>query len=356
LEIRVNEVLCVLLLGIKVKNENNDIVKELIPRYLAGEASVEEEKQLLAWIAMSPGNEQEYLASKRISELSKKHYAYKNDDAINIDIDAEWNQFVRNINTDEKKVRTLADHKSSTPLFYKIAATVSLLILTGYLINYFVTKTTDFKYETADNTRIIILPDGSEVTLNKHSHLAYTSDFGKGGRNVKLTGEAFFNIKRDTLNPFKIEVNKAAVEVLGTSFNVRAYDYLKEVEVIVKTGIVKLSVPERKKEVQLIAGQKGVYRKTNESIISGVNEDINFLSWNTQKIVFMENDLRTVVETLNKTYQANIVIKTDIPASCEVTVSFDHQTLEAVLHVLERTLNLTYTIKGNQIEITGAGC
>jgi transmembrane sensor len=345
-----------------VKNENNDIVKELIPKYLAGEASIEEEKQLLAWVAQSPENEQEYLASTRIFELSQKHYATKTNELAthNIDIDQEWNQFVNNINANDnandKKIRTLSTDRSSKQLWYKIAATISFLILTGYLINSFITKTTDIRFATADNIQAVTLPDGSEVTLNKHSQIAYTSDFGTRGRNVTLVGEAFFNIKRDSLNPFKIEVNKTSIEVLGTSFNVRAYDYLKEVEVIVKTGVVKLSVPKQKKEVKLIAGQKGTYAKTNESLTATVNDDINFLSWNTQKIVFIENDLRTVIETLNKTYQVNIVMTADIPATCEVTVSFDHQTLEAVLNVLERTLNLTYTIKGNNIEITSAGC
>jgi ferric-dicitrate binding protein FerR (iron transport regulator) len=72
--------------------------------------------------------------------------------------------------------------------------------------------------------------------------------------------------------------------------------------------------------------------------------------------VFEKNDLKSVVETLNKIYQTNIVIMTDVPPTCEVTVSFDHQTLESVLHVLENTLNLTYRINGNKIEITAAGC
>jgi transmembrane sensor len=339
-----------------VKNENNDIVKELIPRYLAGEASVSEEKQLLDWIAQSRENEQEYLTSKRVFELGQKHYADKINESINIDIDEEWKHFVNSINTNEKKVRTLPDTKNTKQLWYKIAATISFIILTGYIINYFISKPTDIRFETADNIQTVSLPDGSEVILNKYSRIAYTSDFGEDGRNVKLTGEAFFNIKRDTLNPFKILVNKTTIEVLGTSFNVRAYDYLKEVEVIVKTGIVKLTAPESKKEVKLVAGQKGVYTATNENLASSINEDVNFLAWNTQKIIFIENDLRTVVETLNKTYQCNIIIAADVPASCEVTVSFDHQTLEAVLHVLERTLNLTFTKDGNQIKITSAGC
>ena len=114
--------------------------------------------------------------------------------------------------------------------------------------------------------------------------------------------------------------------------------------------------PEKKTEVKLSAGEKGIVSNTTEELKSEINTDINFQAWNTQKIVFEKSDLKTVVETLNKIYQVNIVIKTEVPATCEVTVSFDHQTLESVLRVLESTLNLTYKVNGNQIEITSAGC
>jgi ferric-dicitrate binding protein FerR (iron transport regulator) len=174
-------------------------------------------------------------------------------------------------------------------------------MVSGYLVNYFLSRTTEIRFETSDAKQTISLPDGSSVTLNKNSQITYRSDFGKHDRNIALKGEAFFDVERDTLKPFVIAVNKATIEVLGTSFNVRAYDHLAEVEVIVKTGVVKLSVPDRKTEVKLNAGQKGIYEKENQALHSGVNEDINFLSWNTQKIIFMESDLRTVIETLNKT-------------------------------------------------------
>jgi transmembrane sensor len=338
-----------------VKDEKNDIARDLVTRYLSGEASAEDEKQLLNWIAQKPENEQDYLATKKIFELSEQHYTAKGSELLDVDIDHEWNHFMSNIKK-EAPVRTLEPEKQSSQLWYKIAAAILLLAVTGYLLNYFTTKTEEFTFDTADNTRTVSLPDGSQVILNKHSHIAYTTDFGKQDRKVKLTGEAFFQVNHDASKPFIIDVNNATIEVLGTSFNVRAYDQLKDVEVVVETGVVKLSASDHKTEVKLAAGQKGLYTRSNEAISSGINKDINFLSWNTQKIVFMENDLQSVVETLNKTYQVNIIIATNVPATCEVTVSFEHQTLESVLRVLERTLNLTYQIKGNQIEITGAGC
>jgi ferric-dicitrate binding protein FerR (iron transport regulator) len=128
------------------------------------------------------------------------------------------------------------------------------------------------------------------------------------------------------------------------------------VEVVVTTGVVSLETKQGNGKVKLTAGQKGTYSKMTDKVVSTVNQDINFLSWNTERLVFVENDLRSVLETLKKTYNANINIRADIPVTCIVTVTFDHQSLESVLKVLESTLNLRYIINGNTVEITEAGC
>jgi transmembrane sensor len=224
----------------------------------------------------------------------------------------------------------------------------------GILYYYTLQKTVT--YQTAENKETVSLPDGSQVTLNRNSLLSYDPDFGDNNRTVKLKGEAFFDVEPDATKPFIILTEKATIQVVGTSFNVNAYDSLSEVEVIVQTGIVSVETKKGDQKIQLSAGQKAIYSETNEKLVSTINEDVNFLSWNTQHLVFVESDLRTVIETLKKTYHAEIVITTDIPATCIVTVTFDKQSLESVLRVLGTTLNLKYTINGNRIEITEAGC
>jgi len=339
-----------------VKEANNDTVKELMPRYLAGHASPEEQNLLQDWINASAENERHYEDFKRIFELSEQHYiAHKKEaHALPINIDAEWQHFLNTISTPEKKnVRQLS---SSPATWYKVAATVALLAVSAFILYHLYSPAENIRYQTAENTQSVTLPDGSVVTLNRHSELYYPVDFGKAKRTVTFSGEAFFSVAHDATKPFTIKVDDALVEVLGTSFNVRGYESDKAVEVVVKTGTVKLSVPTLHTEVELNAGEKGVYTDQSKNIDRGLNKDINFLAWNTRQIIFEESDLKSVIETLNKVYGVNIVLTTPTAASCIVTVTFDHQSLEAVLHVLENTLNLTYTIQGNQIEITGAGC
>jgi ferric-dicitrate binding protein FerR (iron transport regulator) len=330
-------------------NGNNDSVNELITKHLAGEASAEEKKDLFAWTDAHAENKRHYDALKKAFDLTQRHFGSASPPHVNIDIDAEWDRFTETVG--ESKSRKM----SPSMLWLRIAATVLLLMATGGILYHYSAHKT-LRYETAGNTQIIALPDGSQVTLNRHTLLSYDRDFGTRNRTVSLEGEVFFEVKPDAKRPFIILTQNTRVQVVGTSFNVNAYDSLNEVEVIVKTGIVSFGATAGSEKVQLVAGQKGVYSKATEKVASTANDDVNFLSWNTRRLVFVESDLRSVVESLKKTYRAEIVIDTDIPVTCSVTVTFDHQSLESVLRVLESTLNLKYTVDGNKIVITEAGC
>ena len=336
-------------------DEPDTMQDDLIIRHLTGETSTEEEKQLLIWMAQLPENENHYHEVKKVFELSSNHFIQNAKQEIDINVDQEWNKFVGTVGEKEAPVRSLNSENTSR-YWLKIAAAFLLLVTSGIIINDFVFTNADTQFKTSDSALSVVLPDGSKIMLNTHSQLSYSPAFGEKERRVILTGEGFFEVERDTEKPFVIRVNNAEVEVLGTSFNIQGYEDRKEIEVTVQTGLVKFSVPDAKQEVNLAAGNKGVYTKANNELSSAVNDDVNFLAWNTRKIIFIENDLRSVVEILNKVYGITITLPPVLPASCVVTVTFDHQTIESVLNVLKTTLNLEYRINGNQIEIISAGC
>lgn len=339
-----------------MSKEQNDI-DELITRSLAGETTAEEEKNLSAWIALAEKNKEHYEKLKRVFMLGDAYYKKPKQAEPALDIDQEWNHFLKQIDAKPKdNVRTLHHPTKTSSIWMRAAAALLLVVVSGFIINYFISANKTTVIETADATQEITLPDGSQVTLNKNSQLAYTNDFGKETRSVSLKGEAFFDVARDPQKRFVITANEATVEVLGTSFNVQAYDAEKQLEVVVATGTVKFSVPNEKQEVTLQAGDRGVYARTEKQLTQITNTDINFLAWKTRKFIFMETDLYTVIETINHAYQTNITIAANVPATCMVTVTFDQQSLEAILNVLKTTLNLTYKTENGTIIITDAGC
>jgi ferric-dicitrate binding protein FerR (iron transport regulator) len=329
---------------------NNDSVDELITKHLAGETSADEQQQLFSWIAESQDNKRHYNALRKAFELAEQHFAVPAAEELDINLDREWDQFSQSIGEEKK-----SHHLSPVQFWLRIAATIFLVIVSGGLLYYYTSPSTTV-YQTAASKETVTLPDGSTVVLNRYTKLSLDADFGDAYRKLSLEGEAFFEVEPDVNKPFMILTEKATVEVVGTSFNVNAYDSLSEVEVIVTTGVVMLQTKTGTQKVELVAGKKGIYSKVNEKVVSAVNQDLNFLSWNTERLVFIENDLRSVLETLKKAYHADITIATDIPVTCIVTVTFDHQSLGSVLKVLESTLNLKYTLNGNKVEITEAGC
>jgi transmembrane sensor len=339
-----------------VKTELNDSIKELITRYLVGESSAQEEKTLLDWRSQSARNEAAFTEFRKTFELTQKHFALLSGKRPEVNVEAEWDQFLKNISEkDEAPVRTLT---SASPFNFwmRVAASFVVLAITGGLIYSLLSNGDDTLLSTTYSTFKAELPDGSIVVMNRNSEIRYADNFGEKDRTIELKGEAFFDVKPDAEKPFIIKVGKAQVEVVGTSFTVIAYDSLSDIKVIVETGKVKLSIPDLKKEIQITPGKKGTYLANSDSINSEQNEDVNYQSWNTMKIVFMDETLRSVVETLNRTYHANIILSATVSDTCALTVTFDQQSLESVLKVLESTLNLTIVRNGDQIEITSAGC
>ena len=332
-----------------IAKDNN--MDEMITRYLAGETSADEDSRVLLWISQSDANRRQFNDLKKAFDLSTTHLEVSAVANPQIDVDQEWDRF-RNTVAGEKKTR----HLTPSSGWLKIAASLLLLAVTGAIL-YLLLKPQQTIHQTAEDKTTIALPDGSMVSLNRHTTLSYDADFGKGNRTLELDGEAYFDVKPDAEKPFIVLTENAKVQVIGTTFNIMAYDTVQAVEVVVETGVVSLepaSGPANR--VQLLAGEKGTVSKISEQVSLAVNEDVNFLAWNNRHLVFVDTDLASVIRVLEKTYGARISINTDVPPSCIVSVTFDKQSLESVMRVLGNTLGLQYTINGNSVVITEAGC
>jgi ferric-dicitrate binding protein FerR (iron transport regulator) len=337
-----------------LNDQNHSEEVSLIAKHLSGETTSTEEEALQRWITLSSANEQTYLKFKRIYEVSGKMYEPTKYDSLGIDVEKEWNHFVSGVEQKGKTIRMEPQPKSNTWL--RIAAVLLLLITSGIVINYFVSQGGEQVYQTAENSQEITLPDGSSVFLNRNSTLTVSNSFADKNREVKLLGEAFFEVTPDAQRPFIIELDNANVRVLGTSFNVQNLENQNEIEVVVETGVVQLAPKELNQSLELRAGQRGTFRRKEKQLVSTENTDANFLSWKTKNMVFSNTSLKSVVETLRSTYGVEIIISAEVSDECEVTVTFENQPLEAVLKVLQSTLSLTYKREGSKIEITGAGC
>lgn len=327
----------------------DDKIKELIARDLTGQANAEEQQQLQEWLAAATGNRELYQSWKRIYELSKD----ARPDLPEVDVNAEWQQFLERI--EEEKTVELRSPTSRWSTLLRAAAGLALLFALTFLLNYFLFSERETIYQTADATQIIWLPDSSQVTLNQNSSLSFKG-YEKANRLVNLSGEAFFDVKPNAEKPFIVMTGGASITVVGTSFNVRGDASSPTIEVVVATGVVKLSSTQSGESVQLSAGEKGTFTKTDQQVRAVSNADVNYDSWMTRRLVFDKSTLSEVIETINHVYGVNITIAGSVSSACEITVTFEQQTLDAILNVLQSTLSLQYERSGDRIQIVSAEC
>ena len=170
---------------------------------------------------------------------------------------------------------------------------------------------------------------------------------------VSLEGEAFFQVERDVNRPFIIKADGIEVKVLGTSFNIKAYEDTDEIEVTVSSGQVALTKPgDVPESVILKPGNKGVFNRSDHTLAISRDIDRNYLAWKTRSFVFEDQSLVEVVQILNKVYNSSIHVSSDSLKEARITTSFNDQTLDAILNVLSATLDFEVEDDNGKIILT----
>lgn len=280
-------------------------------------------------------------------------------EAGSYDLDAEWaliQQKLPGYETGPSETRT-GRSRSLLYYSYRIAAVLILgLVLTFSW--FYVTRMAGMVRVVAKNEPVeVVLEDGTRLAVNRNSSIRYKKRFGEAERKVFLSGEAWFDVARDTTSPFVIDAGAALVEVLGTRFNVNAYKENPVVEITVESGMVALSAKEDQKDLIVMkAGSGGTYHKSQKELTLVPSSNLNNISWKTKELYFDGSSLREVADLVSRVYGANMVIVNPDLASCEITVTFKDQSLEAILKVLEMTLDLDITRSGDEIRLNGKGC
>ena len=270
-----------------------------------------------------------------------------------IDVDKAWNKLHSRLSENGLLTETPVVRRTFVrSTYFRIAATVLVLLGIGSVMIYLndrgvlSRKTIVATTENQKNLQVT-LPDGSNVILNRNTRLTYREKFGRHGRNLALSGEAFFEITHDENNPFTIDAGKASIKVLGTSFNVITSNSDSAVEVFVKSGKVMVSDNEGTKNLILDPGDIGIMdSKISEK---SVNNDPNYMAWNNGVLIYDRKTLDVVFRDLKKVYNMDIVVND--PKILENTWTtngpVNNESQETIIRIICATFNLSYTIDGN---------
>ncbi|TDQ08205.1 FecR family protein [Pedobacter metabolipauper] len=195
----------------------------------------------------------------------------------------------------------------------------------------------------------IVLPDSSKVWLNSGTELAFTTNFNsKKTRSVKLTGEAYFEVKHDPSHPFVVKSGDLVTTVYGTSFSVRAYRNESSATVSVNSGKVGVTAPGNESAVFLLPEDKLRYDLNQKSFLKTTITDPDVDSWINGDLIFDQTPLEEVLKTLSRKYDVRFETGSANYKGCMLTARFQNKPIQEVL----KTLQLVMNIQSEQIDHT----
>ncbi|KAA0992311.1 FecR family protein [Dyadobacter aurulentus] len=292
-------------------------------------------------------------------------------------------QVFRNIKTqlnqeDERPVRRFF------PTWPYWSAAASIVLLLGF---WFYGKQSDKSYSYQSNVidsgrrlvekvnnggtpMSIVFADGSKVRLAPASRISFPEEFNAGDkREVFLSGEAFFDVAKNPERPFFVYSNELVTKVLGTSFNIKAYEQDQDITINVTSGKVAVSIAEDAKpaagstegkvrDLLLLPNQQAVLsRKEAELVRSLVKEPVLVKANATHKdFVFVRTPVDEVFEKLKTDYSVQITYDAALFARCELTADLTAESLYEKLDVICKTIEATYKSEDGRIVVTGNGC
>lgn len=319
--------------------------EELIGKYLSDDITSSEKQALFAWM-------EEEEANKKFFEEVVKIWSLSSDESdFETDTQAAWAKVESRLGAPGGAVIRPINRRAR---WRRIAAAMLLLVIAGW---WLMTDRSEMIEVIAlgGEVKEVVLPDGSHVWLNENSRLTYNDDFSP--RNIDLSGEAFFEVERDEKKPFTIFSGDATTQVLGTSFNIKAYEQLDSVVVTVKTG--KVSVKDalnEQKQVILIPGDIAVVYKKEHQVKKVVYQDENVISWKTKKLYFNNITMKEIVRDIETYFGVQVEVENQNIMNCRYLGKFNQPQLDEILDALVFAMDLQVEKSNDTIIIRGKGC
>jgi ferric-dicitrate binding protein FerR (iron transport regulator) len=324
----------------------DNIPTDLIIRYLSKEATNEEAEKLLDWVAADRSNQ---ITFNEWTEAWRRQFTQP----VQFDLAKGLKKVNDRIDKHEAEIRI--KHRSFS--WVQMAASFSLLVAAALWLVFFRpnsgSDTIQYtEYKTSGMIKSIVLPDGSRVMLNKNTSLKHPVKFHDTKREIILLGEAFFEVKKDSLRPFIVQVGELTTQVIGTSFNIEALQ--EKITVAVATGKVKVS--QGGESLFLLPEEKATYTKSLRSIKKEKAELTSALAWRNPSLIFNDTPLSVVVSQLEEQYGIPITFEEESLKHCLITGQFKNHSLEKVLTAIGFSLEIKYRRSDNKLQLFGKGC
>ena len=306
-------------------NENDKKMDELLQKYIAGNASEKESQRIMEWLREDEQHLREYKRQRKLYDIT----LWQTKSPVDIQ--------------QEKKdpLRRVLD------VIVRIAAVIVFTVATTYFYTHHVLQDKEENMQTvvvpAGQHAELYLADGTHVWLNSGSRLTFPGRFSKKVRHVELDGEGYFKVSSNIKQPFIVGTNRCNIRVLGTEFNVLAYEKDSIWETALLEGAVEILVPGSNNsgmrlEPNMMASLKG------NRLVKGRIKEADYFLWREGLLCFNDISVRDMIEKLKLYYGVDIVVNNTRILKNRYTGKFRTKDgVEHVLKVLKLNNKFTYT-------------
>ncbi|NWJ50367.1 MAG: FecR family protein [Bacteroidetes bacterium] len=323
-----------------------NFTEELIVKYLNDDFSKEEELLLLEWLKESEENKIVFLTFKKIYNLRKiKDYS---------EPDHLENALYK---FNERTEFVLKNQRRDFIIRYSKYAAIFILLITIPFVFWLANKESPIELTTvkvgmSDPIKTITLPDGTKVWINNGSTFSYPVAFSRNERKVIIDGEAYFDVKTDSLHPFLVDAGAIRVRVYGTSFNVKTNIPNKTIETTLVKGRVSVQNNQGEDLARLVPGEIARYEnKTKEIKVSQVNTEL-LTSWHNGLVIFNKAMLSEITKKIEEVYNVKIIINSKNQINNKFNFVFRRtESFDMVMEMLKFVAPIQYKKYNDQVYI-----
>lgn len=330
------------------------IITEAIIRYLQGNATREEEADLLEWIDESEEN-------KRLFGALKNTWVISGLSDTDQDIETLHNKFnnlLQNIEDHSALELPTKNQKHITRVIMRFAAVIIVTACITTILSYLVwNKPTPVLYNQLEvpsgQQAKLTLSDGTKIWLNSKSKLLYPDHFSGLSREVLLEGEGYFEVTHNKRHPFIVKTSTLKVKVLGTSFNIASYNNDNDMKLTLVKGSVSMLDPATNQEIMRVKpNEMATFSKLNHHLsVKKVETDL-YSSWRNGQFKFSKLSFEEISKRLSRNYNVTIIIHNkDLKATTFNGSFYNYEPLDEILEVLKTNTPFSYKMQKDTIII-----
>lgn len=270
--------------------------KETLYRYFEGMASRKEEEAVYRWLDASAGNEEDLLKEREFFDAMILAGSAEDAKEKKVEVQKHFGIWIHSFVREVLKVAAVVAITVACGLYFHLADKKELLSAMN-TISVPVGQRVNLK-----------LPDGTLVWLNASSEIVYPAVFSGGKREVRLNGEAYFEVTHNIENPFVVRTEKCDIEVLGTKFNVEAYSNSNNFSTALMEGSVKVTGNDSSSRPVLLKPNQEVRLKDGRLMVSSIN-DYDQFRWREGLVCFKDVAFNELMTRFEKCYGIQIVVE-----------------------------------------------